>query len=1033
MGTGSNVDPFFRQELREDLEIVIAARPIRIAIGSKEPGIVNVAGDRDLVVLGDEVTVVGTLSLQHAADTTLNGANGRNVTVLVRQLGAEDATIDTSGAAGQTSNTVTVTDPRNGKPGTPGKDVWQPGQTKDWGQAVLGSTFFLSSNEWPCNPPAEDGESAGMHDPKQPDPGPPPATIGAFVTWCQKVQAAQVNNPASTLNGKKGDDGGAGGNGGTIDLRAGHLADGTALTLASNGGQGGNGVQGQPGATGGKGGAGHYYTTAPTAPGMGDWYAPASGGAGGRGGDGGDGGNGGDGGHVGQVSVSILQAGATGISVARSPGQGGECGGGVNHDKLAPGGGGGQSGWCPRPSGDGYGMPDRPGLGGAKGGPGKPGTTDDPKAIPAFTPDTQCQPKDLVQGIPTSLLGYLSMQVDRLRSDVLAAGVTGPQGSDDSPLADRIDWLSTLLSAYSPKAGEFDAFDALRGDAETLASNYRKGLDYFGNAPSYAPLGSIAFHRDQFEQTVGRLQQAQAHLDELGDSVNTGAATTAALANARTRLESEAAFLDGKIDEAAQAMSSLVDRLNTSDDSVIEAKEKVVAQDTASFSDAISQAMGLSLDNFIDAFGQFAFVGEEGPAAIMAISQVGKLIADGTSNVLADDGQSIPKQFLLEQLSDATTDQEFSQQLTDRSPNTALVRAVAQQKQVDGICDKFLSYPSARDLRAAFEDYVAAVQARNNDILVLNQTATARQQLLVKRARLKAASATDAASLAALSDPGAATMGAQLARIVTQYKEECVRQLYLASRAYWFWSLKARDVLSSALDKLTIDSCVPLTTDVLSSISLDIYQAMNNDIEQRLADPAQWFPPADANQDARGLRMDFGADSEVVKKLRAGKSASFSIPAARPTPHADAANPFLGLGDVRLSKVRPWVFGATTTNQMLRVDIEHGSADTIIDPAGACTVVSHDPLGLTFRFDMSKGVDTPQSIYDGANGPIDGDVRSPEQDPMSALIGPFTTWKVTISPDYNPGLQTSDITRLSVEFFGHQRRFPPSATTAAGA
>src|SRR5829696_3075198 len=98
------VDPFFRHELRPEVEIIIASRAITVGHSSDVQGVVNVAGDRDLVIFGDEVTLTGTIPTQQPGakpgDPTLqpgqflNGAAGASITILARVLSGE-ATLDT--------------------------------------------------------------------------------------------------------------------------------------------------------------------------------------------------------------------------------------------------------------------------------------------------------------------------------------------------------------------------------------------------------------------------------------------------------------------------------------------------------------------------------------------------------------------------------------------------------------------------------------------------------------------------------------------------------------------------------------------------------------------------------------------------------------------------------------------------------------------------------------------------------------------------------------------------------------------------
>ena len=182
----TELDPYVRNLLDAKRQVVLAARPITIAQdGADEDGVVQIAANRDLVVIADEVTVRGAIQARSApAEGSLDGPNGRTVLILARSLDTipgtrrdaqgrpEDARLDASGGDGTTSTVIWTAPAGSGKDGGRGHSIWHAFQNND----------------------VADGETGG---------------------------------PGS--QGQPGKDGGNGGKGGTIDLRCGFTTTRTAL------------------------------------------------------------------------------------------------------------------------------------------------------------------------------------------------------------------------------------------------------------------------------------------------------------------------------------------------------------------------------------------------------------------------------------------------------------------------------------------------------------------------------------------------------------------------------------------------------------------------------------------------------------------------------------------------------------------------------------------------------------------------------------------------------------------------------------
>ncbi len=569
------------------------------------------------------------------------------------------------------------------------------------------------------------------------------------------------------MTGKKGANGGAGGKGGTISLRCAHFAIGAALGLNADGGDGGTGLPGQAGGVGGTGGQGHsggtpcwmYDDVLGTD--VAGQTQPVAGGNGGRGGFGGDGGDAGAGGTPGTIAVRLLEGT---VSPHIDPMLRINAGGGPA-SAAAPGspGDGGPHGDNPPDAGL---VPDK----GPQGGSGKPGKIWDRGASVPIDVTETCAAEALTESLTQPLTGFLLMLFERLRTDLLIAGTSKTALTDDE-LNQRIAWIGTLLNAYTPvDPAELPTLDGLQGQADTMAKRATSGLDYYGNGPSYAPLGSVDFHRDEFTNAQKLLTTAQADYNTLLDAFQKNTVSVQRLGDARQSLVDEKSKYDAAIDPTRNQVIDLLERIRDADEALKTQQTSLIEKDDGSLKAAINSSSGVNfehLEDFLDCLDQFAFMGEHGPqGAALVIGQLGKLINTGVTKCIQDDGTKADKTYLIDKLtqvddlSGALSGYDVKQgtisgiQLKD----PGAVKLLGRQKDLDDFCQKLWNFKEAQKLKKDFDAYVAAVQARNADILNLNQTLSLLHGYLAGSQQAAAGASEKTDEMAVLSMPGAPTI-----------------------------------------------------------------------------------------------------------------------------------------------------------------------------------------------------------------------------------------------------------------------------------
>ena len=127
------------------------------------------------------------------------------------------------------------------------------------------------------------------------------------------------------------------------------------------------------------------------------------------------------------------------------------------------------------------------------------------------------------------------------------------------------------------------------------------------------------------------------------------------------------------------------------------------------------------------------------------------------------------------------------------------------------------------------------------------------------------------------------------------------------------------------------------------------------------------FPDKNADpKEVSGLIVTLTEQShpEFITSLRDEGSAWFELPTTEES--------FGGMANVRVTRVRAWIHGLKTDNNIHVVTITHCGPETIVTTENKPTRFQHDPVTVTFRYDASKGMGNPRAIFAGQGAPHDG-------------------------------------------------------------
>lgn len=803
-------------------------------------------------------------------------------------------------------------------------------------------------------------------------------------------------------------------------------AEAAAIALTAAGGAGGAGQAGQQGGQGGHGGDGARSEIWP----VGTPSAATAGGNGGPGGKGADGGAPGAGGMPGPIMLRMVNLGAAAFTPALeagepgAPGQGGAGGAGgtggiggipVVRQTITAGPGGGYT-WIdgsPLPSGR---TPAATSSGKtpnklAKAAPGKPDIQE------------QCGPANLVAGLPDLLLDHVQMLIDRIQVDHLA--LTGSlDGNDYGALIDRVSWASTLLEDWTPLdlAGT-RARDALRNTLKTVSDRLTAAIDYYGHSADWAPLGSIAFYNQRFANALDALTAVEKAHNAQAIAVATNNFDAAQSKEAIRALQDRLDGYQAGVTDKRRAIDDLIGQINVKDADLIDAKSALIDPAIDEFKKAVTNTCGLQFDDFVEVVSQIAFLGEKPlQQSAMVASQAVKLAETGLSKVVAADGTKFDKKLVIDKLTKVSFTKDALTGIVGdadgiRVTDRGAVRLLGAQAEFDQFCDGFWNISGAAAAKQVFDDYVAAVQARNADIVTLNETLSTLRSYIEGQAQTQQALDAVKAAGAARSDPGAATMVDQLGRMVVRTMADTVEALYLASRAYAFWSHEDGDELASVLQDFGAGQPLGMTSVALSAAGEQVFQHYSKTIEDQLSNLPVLIPP---KNEQRGICivLEQSAHPRLFAKLQRENTANFRINVPKPgTSKAD--NRLAAYPEFHLSQVCCWVHGARWAADSgfdVQINLTHEGRESFIGKDGKLRIFRHDPVKIIIVHDSRRPGD-PDSISQRS------DFSDDPKNPIRAPVGPYASWKIAINPQLNPGIDLAGVNQITLELMGLARSF----------
>ena len=886
-----------------------------------------------------------------------------------------------------------------------------------------------------------------------------PAGKSAAINVDGKEGDAPANKPLKKMPGKDGDPGtsgiqpipipavpdrpgGTGGNGhpgteggkghpgrpgGAIKIVAGQIANDVVLRLSASGGRGGNGQAGGDGGDGGPGGPGkdavHGFI------GFGS-QNPTAGGRGGPAGPGGPGGRGGKGGAGGTVSVVSLGAiPQHGLTAVAGPGDGGTPGAGGDAGRPGGGGMGGLVLATDTPvdphGGTGGHHSDEHRLARGDDGdddfPGGPGA---PAESPG--PDEQgsvrINPNDHYVAFASDVRSSQAQMVfERACIAYLTAGERLENAEAFEQSSELLRWLHNVLKEVPSSAAEAKACASLLRRVDGLLSSQMSQKNFFGREPDYAPRISLEAYQKLLIDALKRLDEIEGKQTAYFTALKEHTATGQHLTNVSAQVQGALDEVTSRSREVSQHLDAVVELIGAAQ-MELEDRRAALNEKLILFKEAVKKHFNLDTSQLLASLETLSFTpAEAGPQqTAMLASQAAKILGSTADDITTDIGTQ-SKQYVVHQLDifgrDVNKLSEAYKIANDRSvtlddPNAYKLQIT--RDQFDRMADGFFKeagegLEEAEAARQAMDAYVESVQDRNAAILEYNLLLRQQQELNGRKDALQLKRREVETELAKNAAPGLPTMTTFVTDLYEQAKDRCLSLLYDTCRAYCLWALESYSLFANLL--VTPDGTFPTELNhlVLKSGRDKIVDKLGTAMEL-IARPPQPF-------DRITVVIDDVTHPGVLRTLKQKNVARFTIPPAVRGSKVEES-PFVGLANVRITKVRPWVIGMTAADQMHHIVLTHLGKETIVTPDNKKHRFTHGPIATTFIYDASAGVGTDDALRKSTGPAEDGTIDDPQGRNEYSQIGPFARWQISIRKNHHRNLDLSGVSAIHLEFHG---------------
>jgi hypothetical protein len=574
------------------------------------------------------------------------------------------------------------------------------------------------------------------------------------------------------------------------------------------------------------------------------------------------------------------------------------------------------------------------------------------------------------------------------------------------------------------------------------------GKDFMGHDGLWAPRLTYRFYRRQLET----LQEEFFHLAKSFGDIQGKEKAQAAIERTQQNTQLQVQGLETRIRLLTAPSSGKLALLGTQIAEytpILKAKRNLIQNLIIDAKIKIAQNLNWDPKICLDAISMIAFC----PDPLNIAAQTASGIYKCATTVQGLDGQGVEKSYVVSQFGDAGSTLESLTAGYKARPDGAGVevddpgatKLLSTKADLTRLLKNFReALPELHTkIETQLNAYVSMVEKRNGAVMEYNASV----QLLAKALADKEfyEQKGDDFGQAILSyDPTSPSIRLWLVKFRQDLRQTLLATMYSAERALQFWGLVKRFAPMPAAEDFSDIDLLKMRLAHFDSVFADT-------LTNWAGNGGTIWPELSSGPLSKGKGKFFHLSPEEVKRFRETPNretvigadpprtnvvyeAYFTIKAVRMRESkvfADLADH----ADVRIDSVRAWLYGATVGRRdnkaELAVNLVHLGNDTIVAPNNDLFEFNHDAVMLRYTYDpthVKKAEDIPLSVgFDTVRWPSFRELallaREETNGNVVASIGPFATWRLSVSSEGNLDLDMSGLTDIAIEFTGVSRGF----------
>jgi hypothetical protein len=444
--------------------------------------------------------------------------------------------------------------------------------------------------------------------------------------------------------------------------------------------------------------------------------------------------------------------------------------------------------------------------------------------------------------------------------------------------------------------------------AQALSHHLRHARDAFGHSDAYTALGTLDTYQTELTTMLDLLDSIEKGYQQDATALVDLTARQSYLDNVADYQGQLLARINSDIGDLTEAVTKKLSELGTMSAECEQASADVQTTLKAFEERIATMGPGITAADIVSLLTNLSFMNtKDNPFAKLMVPGQGLDLATKAIDDVASDTGSQNRTYVIRRLGtlaeDVTTFEGLKQAADGiiGPPGPDLGLLLSTRDQVQQICEDFYSkVPEARQASDAIKDYVDLCGDLNASIGEYNALLAELLAAQGDQAKVTGQQKDAAAEKAKTSDPDLPLIASFAASLYRHARQDCIEQLYLASRAYSLLSLQPYDVFEAMLGHLLPSGKEPddLDANALKGALIEIAVQRLKADQRRISDIEAFEPDADRNR----VVFTDADDPLLFALLRKDHAASFRLPPARVGDGPDRT-PFTNRRDVRLNAV----------------------------------------------------------------------------------------------------------------------------------